>query len=671
MKLPIGYRFHACAIISLLLALFWLWAYNPDFDNAQNVGFNDHLVPLTHFLMAAAYGYFLDGILKARVRKIPFLIYRVLYGCLLTITGVKAFSLFSLEVTESFSSQVWANLALPLGIAFLPPLFMYWRAYFMETPFFQRLYVGHGGSAAWAGVRTFRNRPAKLNQSLFSFPTTPDAGVTTDRIFLGRSSFLHDFFPRLIGVKPIMHFVLVAATRAGKSASFLYNVLLTYESDIIVIDPKGELAETTFCRRASKEFLKAQGIQYAGETYKNLEHGECYVLDPFGLTRFASSFYNPLSEVDIHDENAREMINAVCDGLVLPESDENRWAEEGARSFLSGLIAYSLSEMPSDRHNLSAVSDLLYGIDENGFASTERFNSLLLDMRTCNAAGGLPQQAAAEMDRLGDRQKGSVMDTVSRSLKWASDPKIKSHIAYSDFSFRDIGTKTVTDENGQEHSVTQTVYVCMPDTRMNGEMMRWLRLVTSVATVAMQRRKNMPKRDTLLILDEFAKMKALRTISEGYGLLAGYKIKLLIVLQNISDIQHNYKTKWNTMVSNAYVIVFGLAPHDTETPKWVSDSLGKKMLHRKERRRGIMGLLRPKVVSESARELLTPTEVATMLSPNSTKQIVLTPMNLPMLLDRLTFKTMKINDEFGSTKFGTFGLDGLRGHFYDMYKKIS
>ena len=122
------------------------------------------------------------------------------------------------------------------------------------------------------------------------------------------------------------------------------------------------------------------------------------------------------------------------------------------------------------------------------------------------------------------------------------------------------------------------------------------------------------------------------------------------------------------MVSNAYVIVFGLAPHDTETPKWVADSLGKKMVRRKERKGGIWGFFNPKIVAENARELLTDTEVATMLSPNSDKQIVLSPMNLPMLLTRLTFKPMKINDEYGSIKFQTFGLDGLRGHFFDLFK---
>lgn len=291
-------------------------------------------------------------------------------------------------------------------------------------------------------------------------------------------------------------------------------------------------------------------------------------------------------------------------------------------------------------------------------------------MRTCNAAGGLPLQAAAEMDRLGDRQKGSVLDTVSRSLKWASDPKIRKHMRYADFSFSDIGTKTMIDENGQEHKVIQTVYICAPDTGMNGELMRWLRVLTSVATVAMQRRKPLPKTDTLFILDEFAKMKALKSISEGYGLLAGYKIKLFIVLQNISDIQNQYKNKWNTMVSNAYVIVFGLAPHDTETPKWVAKSLGKKMKRRLERK-GIWGFFRPKIVAENARELLTETEVANLLSPNSSKQIILSSMSLPMLLNRLTFKPMKINDEYGSIKFNTFGLDGLRGHFYDMYKDRS
>lgn len=375
MTIPIGYRFYACTTLSLLFALFWLWMYEPVIDGSQMAEFNSGLIVFCYLFISLIYGYFLDGILKASIRKLPFILYRLLYLYVLVKTGGALMSLMEIGIPVGFMPSVWSNLLLPLGIAFLPPLLMYWWAYIMETPFIRNLLAGAGGSAQWAGVRTFRNRPAKLKQSLFSSSRAADEGVTSERILLGRSRFSHDFFPRLIGVKPIMHFVLIALTRAGKSVSTVYNILLTYTSDVIVIDPKGELAETTFCRRASKSFLKDQNIKYVGDTYKNFEHGECYVLDPFGLTRFASCFYNPLSEIDIHNENAREMITAVCDGLVTPEGDKNKWAEEGARSFLSGLIAYALSELPSEKHNLSAVSDLLYGLDGNGYASRKSSTS--------------------------------------------------------------------------------------------------------------------------------------------------------------------------------------------------------------------------------------------------------------------------------------------------------
>ena len=665
MKLPFGYRFYLYSLVGFLCAAIWLQNYTPDYAYPYEAAFHANLILFCYGVLGVVYGYYLDGILKARMRRIPFIIYRFAYGCLTLWTIRQGYGLWNtMPSHKTFMAVFGASLILPLILALLPPFLLYWWEYASELPFIRRLLFGGGGSARIGTARTLKHRPAELRQSLLSFPSKSDEGVTSNRLFLGRSDVAQDPFLRLVGIALTRHMLLCGLTRSGKSATTIFNILLTWLSDIIIVDIKGELAETTLCRRVSKSFLQEQGITYVGDTQKHFRHGEAYVLDNWELTRFASNHYNACHEVDdIHGENAREIITAICDAIVLPESDRNKWVEEGAKSFLSGLIAYALATLPPEEQNLGAISDLLYGIDKDGNASTEAFKELILDMRTCEIAGGLPQQGASELDRMGDRQKGSVLDCISRSLKFASNPKTRKYMSRSDFSFKDIGTKIIIDKNGKEQKVIQTVYICFPPHLMAGADMRWLRLITNMAIVCMQKRHPRPKTDTLFIADEFAQLKQLTSISKNFGLLAGYKIKLFIVLQVIFDLQKLYPKTWNTMVANSTCMFFGLVPQDTETPKLVSNAIGKTIIRRTEGR-----FFKRKIVSETVRDLLTITEVAELLNPNSRKAIILSPGDFPIIINRLAFKSMYVNDEYGSIYYRSFGLDGLRGHFYDLYK---
>jgi type IV secretion system protein VirD4 len=435
-------------------------------------------------------------------------------------------------------------------------------------------------------------------------------------------------------------------------------------ADMVIFDPKGEHAKDTFQRRCSAEFLTAQGIAHDGTT-KHLPYGEAHVLDPCGITGRKSARHTLLSEIDINAPNCRELIVAIADGCILPEAEKNKWFEEVPKSLLQGLIAYVLGRFPDEpgKQTLPHISDLVYGVNEDGFSDPALFNELLLDMMTCNVAGGLPQQAASELLKMGERERGQVLSALARGLKWVGDPAMRVQLSHSDFSFSEIGCKTVIGADGSAHKAPMTVYIVLPDTRIS-DLNRWFRCVASLGSVAMRRRPVLPDLATLWIMDEFALLGGgLKTISDGYGLFAGYKIKLWIFLQNLGQLQHDYPERWNAMIGNANAQFFGISMMDTVTAKFISEAAGRLNRVRTEGRHGLLGLFRRRTVSETPREILTPSEVATLIGKGSNKQIFF-PANdgHPVLLERLVFRPMKV----GGRKLNALPLDGLRGHFNDF-----
>ena len=166
--------------------------------------------------------------------------------------------------------------------ALFPPFIVYWLQVITESPLYQRLFsFAKGGSARWASVGTFGKLPAKLHQSLLSMPSIKDEGVYTDKVFLGRSLWMDDCFPRLIGSGDDQNLITIGSIGSGKSTTVLYPNLTMYKAPIICIDPKGEHSQMTYRRRSGAQYLEEQGI--SGKTSKAFDGGRCYMLDPFGV----------------------------------------------------------------------------------------------------------------------------------------------------------------------------------------------------------------------------------------------------------------------------------------------------------------------------------------------------------------------------------------------------
>ena len=172
--------------------------------------------------------------------------------------------------------------------------------------------------------------------------THPHWSYAPGKIFLGGLN------GRLIGVHDDRHLMTVAGSRAGKGVSTVIPNLIEYPGSLLVIDPKAENADRTRNRR-----LNGLGQQV-------------FVLDPFGISRYQSAAFNPLSMIDPEADTAVDDAALVAEALVIQEEGPGRHFSSAARNLLRGLILHvCTNEAPECRH-LPRVRQLLT-VDDNGF----------------------------------------------------------------------------------------------------------------------------------------------------------------------------------------------------------------------------------------------------------------------------------------------------------------
>ncbi|HMG16968.1 MAG TPA: type IV secretory system conjugative DNA transfer family protein, partial [Saprospiraceae bacterium] len=327
--------------------------------------------------------------------------------------------------------------------------------------FYRRRYSqGFGGTADWANFKTFRKKEVKFN----SQPPSTEGFLTSD-IILGKSLFDDDPNPRLVGIKDDAHCITVAMTGSGKTTTVLNTNLAVYDASIYVFDPKGEFAKNTFERRCNDPCI------YSPLKYRM--NGNAFLLDPFNetLDSLPHSFYNPLTEIDLTSDKMMDVISAISDGCVVSSSNEKdpHW-NEWAKNLIEALIIHVISAYPKDKHNLPFVLDLFTGMEtyiteDINEKKLSRFDELLIDMIMNESAGGIVKQTATLISSMGSEEKGAVLSTTYRNMKWVGDPAMRKQLSNSSpFLISNLKNQKIT------------VYMVL-DSNMIKSQMRWVRIL--------------------------------------------------------------------------------------------------------------------------------------------------------------------------------------------------
>lgn len=377
---------------------------------------------------------------------------------------------------------------------------------------------------------------------------------------------------KLIGIDDPRHVVTVAGSRSGKSVGLIGN-LMFYPGSIIATDPKGELAMRTARRRAED----------LGQ--------HVHVLDPFGVTgpelfRYRAA-YNPMSVLTLDNPRFLEDAALIAEALVVQSGNEHEphW-NESAKNFIEGVIVHVATYKDfKDKRNLVEVRTmivaallLLKGAKYSPDLSPEDFpffRQMILNGqelskdKTTEDIGTSLMGAAIDFFYKSDRERSSVHSTALRHTKFLDYSAFKDVLRTNNFDLRDLKR----NPNGV------SIYLCFPAMRIETSR-RWLRIFINQLLDAMQEEKTPPPRANVLVcLDEFPILGHMTQLETAVGLVAGFGMKLWVILQDWGQGKALYGTRWETFVGNAGILQF-FGNNDVMTAEYLSNRLGKVPIHK-------------------------------------------------------------------------------------------
>ncbi len=125
-----------------------------------------------------------------------------------------------------------------------------------------------------------------------------------------------------------------------------------------------------------------------------------------------------------------------------------------------------------------------------------------------------------------------------------------------------------------------SIFISLPQRHM-ADHFRWLRMITTLVITEMEKTRGTPKtgHPVLMCLDEFAGLKRMEVIENAAAQIAGFGVKLCIVVQNLVQLKNVYKDNWETFIGNAGTkLFFGI--DDNFTREYLSKQMGETEIRR-------------------------------------------------------------------------------------------
>ncbi|TNE42958.1 MAG: type IV secretory system conjugative DNA transfer family protein, partial [Sphingomonadales bacterium] len=139
---------------------------------------------------------------------------------------------------------------------------------------------------------------------------------------------------------------------------------------------------------------------------------------------------------------------------------------------------------------------------------------------------------------------------------------LRESLSVSDFTFETLKSEPTS------------IYLVLPADRLH-PFANWLRLMIQQAiTVNARNVADQPEHPVLFVLDEMAALGRLPIIEQAYGLMAGFGMQLLGVVQDLSQLERHYGKGWQSFIANAGVVSY-FGSSDRMTAEYFSAMCGE------------------------------------------------------------------------------------------------
>jgi type IV secretion system protein VirD4 len=466
--------------------------------------------------------------------------------------GVVAFGLLSLAaIYLSAILFLLANKANP-GQARLASIAGYWQLYADNPPLRRKLI----GSIAVSGIATLVVLPAALvAASRRRRPLHGDARFATaaevaragllGRRDPGPSILVGRLGKRFLALPGQLSVMLSAPTRSGKGVGVVIPNLLNWPDSIVVLDIKGENFDVTAGYRAA--------------------HGQAvFAFSPFDEdTR--SHRWNPLSTV--RTSPLHRVGDLLAIGQVFFPNDGGSTSSEAffndqARNLFLGIGLYLLETPELPR----TIGEMLRQSSGKGQPLKDHFAAAIRQRQEDGKT--LSDECVDALQRLlsnSENTLSSIVATFSAPLVIFADAVVDAATSTNDFRLEDVRRRRMS------------IYVRIPPNRLANArplLNLFFSQLVSLNTRTLPAQDRALSVQCLLVNDEFAAMGRVGVISSAAAFLAGYNLRLLTVVQAMSQLDAVYGEKEARTFATNHGLQILYAPREQRDADEYSAMLG-------------------------------------------------------------------------------------------------
>jgi type IV secretion system protein VirD4 len=396
-------------------------------------------------------------------------------------------------------------------------------------------------------------------------------------------------------------FVMIAApTRSGKGVAIVIPNLLTYPDSVVVLDLKFENYRFTSGYRAKygqKVFLwapfaedgKTHGWNVFDTIVKRAPHLRIGDVQAIGQKFYSSNV----------------------------EARTKFW-NDLARNLFVGLVLYLMETATPERP--CTLSEVFRQSSGMGRPVKEHIAAL-------KATPGLSMACTNALNRFlssSDEVLNSILSTFNAPLLIFDNPVVDAATSHSSFDINEVRRQRMT------------IYLGIQPNRLEDAALLvnlFFSQLIDLNTSVLPEHDPSLKYQCLLVMDEFTAIGRVNIIDKANAFIAGYNLRLLIIIQSISQMEPSLlygKEGTRTLVNNmAAKIIY--PPKDQEESKVISETLGylTESSVSTGKTRG-KNLSRSENASDQRRALMMPQELAGMPQ----KQEILLGFDKPILCEK-------------------------------------
>lgn len=393
--------------------------------------------------------------------------------------------------------------------------------------------------------------------------------------------------------------LIVGGSGAGKTrAPVMSNILKNNTSSQVIIDPKGELYEST------SEMKRKQGFDVRMVNFKNRNKSDRYNLFDY-LRRDADAF-----------KIANAIVSNASEGTKVKKDFWNM----GQISVLQALILYVKYALPKEEQHMGSVYSLASTrMDIIGWL----FNRFPRNHIVCRAYN-------TAIAKLGEKTGPDVFQTLMQTLNpWQYDD-VCEFTQTNDFLFEDLGKKKMI------------IYVIIPvaDNEFRPLISTFFTQMFSELYLLADQNFGVLPNPVWLGLDEFANIGKLPDFETRISTTRSLGIDVSIIIQDISQLESRYgKELAKEIISNCDTRML-LKANDIDTAKYFSRLAGKTTIRIKNNSNSQSSKSSSKSESSSyiQRDLITESEVTGL---KKKEQLLFVAGYHPMRVEKSWFNKIK------------------------------